>query len=210
MASRALSAWRRSPQHLHLPGANRLVTLRLLESLSPPVISDLRDRFGPDSTLALADPATRKRHFAAWDAALDRATAGPSWLRPGAVARLVRDTLDDFARRDFYGLLAWTLLPNHLHVLIRLSAAAPLGLSEVLHRFKTRTAQLANHKLGRDGAFWEPSDYVLDIPDDEAALRRVVRYLTQNPVGAGLARRWDEWPHTWVADEFWQYEAEWQ
>lgn len=209
MATRALNAYRRSLPHLHLPGENRLITLRLIESLPPQLTAELLDRFGPTAGLPTADPATRKRHFAAWDAALDRAASGPIWLRTGSVARLVRDTLDDFARRDLFGLLGWTLMPNHLHVLLRLPAEPAVPFATVLHRFKTRTAQLANSKLGREGAFWESADYVLEIPDEEEALRRVILYLTQNPVRAGLVRRWDEWPHTWVGADFWQYEADW-
>jgi len=208
MNRRALTAFRRSPSPGHQPGDTLLLTMRLAGSLSSAAEEALGQRFsGHGGPAALADPDQRKRYFAAWDAALNEAKSGPAWLRTGAVARQVRDQLDAGAARGLWGLLAWTLLPNHLHVLMRLPEVPPVPLSRALQHFKSRTAQLANDRLGRDGAFWEPADDALPIRDEPEAISRVVRYVALDPVRAGLARRWDEWPHTWVTDEYWQ--AEW-
>jgi putative transposase len=52
-----------------------------------------------------------------------------------------------------YRLVAWCVMPNHVHVVCRLFAGEELAT--VLHGWKSYTAQRANAILGRKGAFCE-------------------------------------------------------
>jgi len=58
---------------------------------------------------------------------------------------------------------------------------------------KGYTAREANKVLNRTGAFWEEESYDHEIKDGEE-FGRVVRYVLNNPVKAGLVNHWSEWP----------------
>ena len=46
--------------------------------------------------------------------------------------------------------------------------------------------------LGRSGAFWQHENYD-HVVRDEAELNRIVAYVLDNPVRAGLAQSREEW-----------------
>src|SRR5206468_2344382 len=80
-------------------------------------------------------------------------------------------------------------MPNHIHALIEVWQT-PLG--KILEGWKGYTAKQANRILGRDGAFWQ-EDYFDRYIRDEEHYQRVVRYIENNPVKAGLVRVAAEW-----------------
>jgi len=89
-------------------------------------------------------------------------------------------------------LLAWVLMPDHWHGLIRLGDADTL--SGCVGRLKGSTARqlkLAHPQLGR---IWAPGfhDRALRKEDD---LRAAARYLAMNPVRAGLVERVGDYPY---------------
>jgi len=90
-----------------------------------------------------------------------------------------------------YHLLAWVVMPNHVHVLIEVIQGYPLG--DVIHSWKSFTAKQANKILGKTGAFWQ-RDYFDRFIRDEAHFANVVNYIHHNPVKAGLVRRAEDWP----------------
>jgi len=57
---------------------------------------------------------------------------------------------------------------------------------------KGPTAREANLVLGRSGAFWQHENYD-HVVRDEAELNRIVAYVLDNPVRAGLAQSCEEW-----------------
>ena len=121
------------------------------------------------------------------DAYLD-AGHGECWLREERIAGLLRDAMTHFDG-DRYELIAWCVMPNHVHAVVR-----PLGehkLAKILHSWKSFTAKQANEALGRTGEFWEPEYYDHLIRDEEDFANQV-SYLLSNPAKAGLG----DWP--WV------------
>jgi REP-associated tyrosine transposase len=57
---------------------------------------------------------------------------------------------------------------------------------------KGYTAREANRVLGRKGNFWEPENYDHYVRD-ATEYERIVRYVLNNPVKAGLVSHWQEW-----------------
>jgi len=113
---------------------------------------------------------------------------GASELKQPEVAELVQNALKHFDG-DRYDLLAWCIMPNHVHVVVR-----PLGnntLSEILHSWNSFTGKAINKLLGRTGIFWqgEPYDHIIR---DEKDYTNQVRYILENPRKAKL----NDWP--WV------------
>ena len=67
------------------------------------------------------------------------------------------------------------------------------SLSSIMHSLKGHTAREGNLLLDRTGAFWEHESYDHYVRDDKE-LERIVAYVLNNPVKAGLAADWKAWP----------------
>jgi putative transposase len=114
---------------------------------------------------------------------------GSCALREPVVATVVRDALHHLDG-DRYQLIAWVIMPNHVHALIQQAGGFPLG--DIVHAWKSFTAKQANKQLGRIGAFWAP-DYFDRYIRDQTHFDAAVHYIHENPVKAGLVARAEEW-----------------
>jgi REP element-mobilizing transposase RayT len=112
-------------------------------------------------------------------------------LRQPDIAHLLEEAFLNFDGVR-YRLLAWSVMPNHVHVLIE--AITPHSLSAIVHSWKSFTANRANRLLGRSGAFWYP-DYFDRAIRDGHHFRVAVEYIENNPVKAGLVLRAELWPY---------------
>lgn len=65
-------------------------------------------------------------------------------------------------------------------------------MSDVLENLKWYTALRCNEALGMGGAFWQHESYDHVVRDSEE-LERIVWYVLNNPVKAGLVKSWGEW-----------------
>jgi putative transposase len=160
--------------HFDSPETVQFVTFRLADSLPRSVVEGLR----------LQDDAVHRI-----DQELD-AGLGACWLRRAEIAALVQDALLHFDG-ERYRLLAWCLMPNHVHVVFEMFGDH--SLSDVIRSCKSFTARRANATLGRSGPFWHP-DYFDRYMRDEDHLNRTIDYIEQNPVKAGLVGTAVEWP----------------
>jgi len=158
----------------------QFVTFRLADSLPRHVIEGLRL---PEESLQ------------AFDQELD-AGRGACWLRKPEIASLVEEALLQ-SDGDRYRLLAWCLMPNHVHVVIEMGGN--VSLSIILKSWKSFAARRANAELGRSGSFWH-ADYFDRYMRSEDHLNRTIEYVEQNPVKAGLARMAADW--AWSSARF--------
>ena len=83
-----------------------------------------------------------------------------------------------------YELLAWVVMPNHVHVLVQ---TWQTPLARVIQSWKRFVAREANKLLGREGAFWE-REYWDTYMRDETQVAKARRYTERNPVKAKLVR----------------------
>ena len=82
-------------------------------------------------------------------------------------------------------------------------------LSTIMQSLKGYTARKANLLLGRSGPFWQHESYD-HVIRDPSEWQRIVTYVLNNPVKAGLVDTWEKWqwsycrlesspnPKTWV------------
>jgi putative transposase len=94
-------------------------------------------------------------------------------------------------------LLAWVLMPDHLHVLLQLGEAD--DLSALMIRIKSRMGRAVNGHLRRAGSIWQ-CGYHEHLVRKEEDLKEIARYVVLNPLRAGLVTRVSDYPH-W--DAFW-------
>ena len=107
---------------------------------------------------------------------------GERFMRDPRVATIVANALEHFDGRR-YELLAWCVMPNHVHVVFALAPGETLD--RVVHAWKSFTSKAANKLLGRTGAFWQDGYFDRSIRDDRE-LRNTIEYVLNNPVKAGL------------------------
>lgn len=163
--------------HCDTPGLLQAITFRLADSLPADVLERLSQEAPND-----VDRLKQIEKF------LD-AGHGACWLRQPAVAEIVEDALlhGDGQR---YRLLAWCVMPNHVHVLIETLDGQPVH--KVVQGWKSFTARLINQHLGRSGAVWMREYFDRYIRDDHH-LAAVIAYIHANPVKAGLVAEEREW-----------------
>ena len=88
-------------------------------------------------------------------------------------------------------LLAWVVMPDHLHALITLGTEE--SLSGIVQKLKSNTARELKACNRQVIQVWAPAFHDRALRRDED-LRDVARYLVLNPVRAGLVRRVGEYP----------------
>jgi len=182
--------------HWTQTGATYAVTFRLADSLSADVVESWKrereeiERRAEAQHRELTLHERKELHHlysARVDAILNNGR-GECHLKDERVAGIVQEALRHF-HGDHYELIAWAIMPNHVHAVVR-----PLGehqLSAILHSWKSFTAKQANRVLNRTGQFWQ-DEYYDHLIRDEEDFRHALEYVISNPEKAGLA----DWP--WV------------
>jgi putative transposase len=86
---------------------------------------------------------------------------------------------------------ASVVMPDHLHMIIALHQGS---LAQVMHSFKSFTAQKINHMTGASGALWQHQYHDHAIREDEDLIQ-VILCTLNNPVRAGLVKDFHEYPY---------------
>src|SRR5690554_1380035 len=178
------------PEEWHrgnLPHRNKknllqFITFRLADSLPQNVLMDIEAEL-KHLTEEKRDLEKRKK-YQYW---LDKGL-GSCALANKEMAQVVQEAFLHH-NGDKYDLLAWSIMPNHVHVLIRTDDDLP----KIIQSWKSFTGKwaLANNKkfnLGIEkGAtqFWMP-EYWDRFIRDEAHFNNAVRYILNNPTKAKL------------------------
>ena len=116
--------------------------------------------------------------------------SGPRWLKDPRIAQVVVDALRyGESVRQAYELIAWVMMPNHVHLVIR----PRTHLAEIMRWLKASTGNRANRIVGRsDAPFWM-REYYDHWVRSENELWSIIDYVERNPVTAGLALEPEAW-----------------
>ncbi len=106
--------------------------------------------------------------------------------------RPVAHALASLASEQLIQNIAWVLMPNHFHWLLKLGES--LTLSQVVGRFKGRASHDLNIVLHRSDPVWERAFFDRALRKDED-VRRVAEYIVSNPVRAGLVNDIGQFPY---------------
>jgi REP element-mobilizing transposase RayT len=124
--------------------------------------------------------------------ALDE-SRGSCFLRDPRIAEVVANSIEYFDAARYH-LLAWTVMPNHVHVVF--SLADGNHVDTVVKTWKGYSGKRANAILGRTGAFWLEDYFDRSIRDTDE-LHRTIDYVLNNPFKAGLL----DWPFVKLYEE---------
>jgi REP-associated tyrosine transposase len=202
-------------------GSVHLLTIRVVGAVTPEQLAELRGwreeqlQLTPDDAKLSRRYKTRiqQRFFTEYDRLLDH-NRDVETLLNRRLASLIRREL--YQRQADYRLLAYTILPNHVHAVVEShaapdSAAAPAGaalqipermdeqpdvcspLVDYLRGLKAATADSA---AALDGGGlplpWHDESFDYWVRST-AELDAIVDYLAHNPVSAGVARAAEQW-----------------
>ena len=157
--------------HYDQPDTLQMVTFRLADAMP----AGLRHEW--HALLAIADERERRTRLEAY---LDRGR-GDCLLQSPAVAAGVEEVLLRFDG-ERYRMLAWVIMPNHVHLLFELWT---LPLGRLLKAWKGTSARVINEMLHREGRVWQ-EDYWDRYLRDDAHFRKACHYIEWNPVKARL------------------------
>lgn len=205
--------YRRNLPHYHPNGYPLFITFRLAGSLPLEILTELKAQ--RESELkALKNNASDERYkieekyFGRYDDWLDQCKFGPRWLQADNIAQIVEKEMQAL-NGDRYRLMAYCIMPNHVHLLIeslfseqanQRGRSAKYPVTDTLRLLKGRTARNCNLELGRNGGFWQHESYD-HVVRSEQELERIILYILNNPVKAGLVKEWKIWSFTYISPE---------
>ena len=143
--------------HFDAPGMVQMINYRLHDAMP----ADKRHEWA--GLLEIKDEREQRTKIEDY---LD-AGRGECLLRQPEIAAVVEENFLHFDG-DRYRLLAWVVMPNHVHVLVEI---LQMPMSLVVKNWKSYTAKEINRRLGRTGDFWQ-EDYFDRYMRDEAHLKR--------------------------------------
>jgi REP element-mobilizing transposase RayT len=171
--------------HWESDGGIYFVTFRLADSLPQSVIREIRR----DKHLK---PEEQGRLAKELEDFLDQG-AGACVLKQPRMADIVASALRKFDGVRYW-MLAWCVMPNHVHVVFQPSEQH--GLAKILHTWKSFTSVEINRQLSRSGPLWQ-KEYYDHLIRDATQLKRAIRYTVENPARAGIRK----WPYVYASAE---------
>ncbi len=177
--------------HADFAGLTQAITFRLADALPAAAVDRLRAYIHnehPGAAPEIADALLR----AALHGHLDAGHGSCLFAIPEH-----RKMLEMELRRQdgrLYQLLAFAIMPNHVHVLACLGGAS---IGQVVRGWKGASARAINRLRGMHGVMWQ-HEYFDRFVRDEAGLVAAVRYVARNPEKAGLGSGYDG---VWVRED---------
>jgi HsdR family type I site-specific deoxyribonuclease len=168
--------------HRDKEGLIQFITFRLADSLPQEVLQKVENEI---KNLSDTDKPIQKRiKYEQW---LDNGLGCCALAHP-EMAQVVVEALK-YHDGEKYDLLAWSVMPNHVHVLIKANS----NLSRIIQSWKSFTGKwaLANDKkynlgIAKEAAeFWMP-EYWDRFIRDEQHFNNTIKYILENPKKANL------------------------
>jgi REP element-mobilizing transposase RayT len=204
--------YRRKLPHIHLEDYPLFITFNLADTIPDSVIIELKAQREKELLGPPKDSEQRyliqKKFFGKYDEWLDRCEDGPRWLFDENIAKIVADKIHSMSQLHF-SLLAFCIMPNHVHLLIdpfinetinHQGSTSKYPVADTLRLLKGSTTRECNLNLSRTGHFWHRESYDHYVRN-EGELERIILYILNNPIKAGLVSEWKEWKFSYVNSE---------
>ena len=179
--------------HCDFPGLVQFVTFRLADSMP-------ESRRGEwEHLLKIEDDREKRTKLEEY---LDRGV-GECLLRDPRAAKVAEDALLHF-HNERYELVAWCVMPNHVHVLLHAWQTPVSKLMQSWKRFAAtemerrsptrRVPEIDTNAPARRAALQWQREYWDTFMRDGAQEKTAVRYIENNPIKAKLCGAKEEWP----------------
>ena len=215
-----MAYYKRNLPHFLLEGYAYFVTIRLANTIPKQVYNQIKENYNSELNRIIGYDNKEKKYeeyktlqnyvFKKYETVLDKADFGRKWLQNEEIAKLVSSALFHNDSKK-YDLIAFTIMPNHVHIIIRPfekeifklgeSKSKQYMLIQIIGNIKSYTATKANKTLKRQGAFWQHESYD-HVIRDERELKKIVEYILNNPVKAKLCESPDEWRRSYYNPDY--------
>ena len=187
------AGWRTRGYLPHFDAADtwQAITYRLADAMPRHAIESMERELAvvPDDNRQ----GERRKRFEAWA----DAGHGACLLRRPGIAQIVWDNWQHFAG-ERYDIGPWVIMPNHVHILIRVREGWPL--ENILRSWKSFTAKRIMAVAGVAAPIWLDDSWDRFIRDQGHWLNTKV-YIENNPVAAGLVANASDWPWSSAAPD---------
>ena len=167
----------RNLPHFDGVGVTQFVTFRLWDSIPQEVIRQIEDELKDEKGNVDRIRSQRKEAY------LDRG-AGSCLLRETECAEIVRDSIL-FLNGGWYELMAWVIMPNHVHLLVRFEEGQ--SLSKALHSLKSYTGHELKKLHPEMSHIWQDESFDRYMRNEEHYWK-TYQYIHQNPVKAKICQ----------------------
>ena len=106
-------------------------------------------------------------------------------------ASMVARAISHTEGEGLWTMLAWVVMPDHVHVLVTLRHSS---LATAMQALKGRSSRSLGHVLRLRGPIWQPGFHDRALRRDES-LEAAARYVCTNPLRAGIVRSLREYPY---------------
>ena len=141
----------------------------------------------------------RRQYIKAYDDLLDAETKPEIDLSKPANLEIIFSSLLFWEEKRVQNL-AFTVMPNHIHWVVKLldkdSGGIPVYLQDILQSVKRHSSNKINKAENRSGKLWQKESFDTTI-SNEKHLFNAIKYTLNNPVKAGLVSNWRDWKGTW-------------
>ena len=206
---RPVTIYRRHLPHWRQPEATYFITFRLNDSLPQSILRELRqlrriwEEMHPEPRGEGDWREYARRYTRLAERWLDEGY-GDCHLKLEKYAKLLLTAMSDFQSKRYF-LGATVIMPNHCHAVIK--PYDQIRLESIVGSWKQYTSRRMNQELGRTGALWGQECYDRIVRDVDH-LRRIMRYMAQNPVKAKIpGKYWNRWTCPEWNEAGWTIEA---
>ena len=141
----------------------------------------------------------RRQYIKAYDDLLDAETKPEIDLSKPANLEIIFSSLLFWEEKRLQNL-AFTIMPNHVHWVVKLfdkdSDGIPVYLQDILQSVKRHSSNKINKVEKRSGKLWQKESFDTTIRN-EKHLFNAIKYTLNNPVKAGFVSNWRDWKGTW-------------
>jgi putative transposase len=199
--------------HYHPQGNTFFITFRLAGTLPAEIVRGLKNEREKELSIisSVVNDNDKKekykecqsKYFGKFDKLLDSYYHGPIWLKDHYIAQIVYNAIL-FRDKKEYDLIAFTIMPNHVHILfspIEIKAIvenkSDTNITTILQGLKKFTAKECNKILNRSGSFWQYESYDHVVKNDKE-LKNITNYILNNPVKANLCKNQEDWKYSYI------------
>ncbi|PCJ56900.1 MAG: transposase [Planctomycetota bacterium] len=121
---------------------------------------------------------------------------GSCILKIKDIADLIFENWNHFNGKR-YDLISYVIMPNHIHILIKIYEKEQLG--KIIHSWKSYTSKKIKKYLninGKDSSVGWKDNYWDRYIRDTAHYQHAINYIHQNPVKAGLCSAPEDWKYS--------------
>jgi putative transposase len=114
------------------------------------------------------------------------------------LAAISRDELKRFRDKGWYWLYTFAIMPDHLHILLRLADE-----SRTLGRIVATLKSSIQFRLRRVGVEFEWQDNFYDhVVRQNEQIEEIAGYILRNPERAGLVKQGEAYPFAAMLDQY--------